>query len=311
MTKIKGLEFNIISAAGQGNLGDDAMLFVLVSHLSQYGSIHFVSSDKLVQKYIEKKFEISTRAHPGDKERSVVVIGGGTLFDKGVHPPDPYLKTADNLLNLDYRIYFTGIGVISFFDESLAKRVFLASDGVTVRNQESAEIITKLTAGVRTPEIIGDLAESYPFPKKTLSKINTVGIDLSPKELIPDHLIGQLLGEVDKQGLKTEWFSFSNHRWADHENDLLLGKRIQNNEFSDLNINDEDNLDSLLRQMTKYKLIVTSRLHVLLFAKRLGIPVVNVSQAEKNLRYCNQFNLQTLEINQLISKVNQKELTIL
>lgn len=312
MNKIDNLKINIFNAAGQGNLGDDAMLQVFIEKLSKYGLVELVSSSARIRKELKNKFNLPTRLHPGDKEKTIVIIGGGTLFDKGVRDPtDPYLKIADNLLNQGYRVYFSHVGVISFFDSKLARRVFLRSSGITVRNRESAQIIINVTGRKRKPEIVGDPAEEYKIPQKKLAKKKIVGIDFSPKELISDENIGKLVTKINSLGYKSEWFSFSNHYLADHEDDLLLGKRIKNEQVQDLIINPETNLDNLLIEMTKYKLIITSRLHVLLFAKRRKINVINVTKAEKNIRYARQFKLPTLEVEELINKIDKNKLSFL
>lgn len=304
----KPIEFYIISAAGFGNFGDDAIFASIYHKLSRFGKVFLVTQNPKVKHNIQKQFAVECTEHPGDKDHSIVIIGGGTLFDKGVNPPDPYLHAAKNLIDQGYQVYFDYIGVVSFFDEALAADVFGRCAGIAVRDQESADIIMNATESHRIPAVVGDAAEDYPLPDLRREPTSTIGISLTRKENFDEQEIVTLIQTLQKHqpDVSFEWFSFSHHIEGIHEDDIDYGITLKETYKLPITINKTANLNDLLVNMTSYTSIITSRLHITVFAKKLGIPVFNVSNEQKNKRYCKEFGLWKGTIAELIQKYIKK-----
>lgn len=280
----------IVSAAGYNNFGDDLMIKVLQSVFINK-KIYFLvdginNNPTVISNILKMGILIEHNLDLINPKDSLVLIGGGTLFNTNVFSDEIFLKYAKKIFEKKLDYAFIGIEIINFNDKKMARLVFNNSIFNSVRNIQSLQILSKVSKKAILKTIItGDLVEH--FSKKAIFKkpYKLVGICISPKSKIKIKDFLNIITKYQNQGYHVELFSFCNHPFSNEESDALYFKQIQkiNSQVSLYSTND---LVNILNRLKQYSLIITTRLHVTIIASRFNIKIINISSEEKNKNYC-------------------------
>jgi polysaccharide pyruvyl transferase WcaK-like protein len=197
-------------------------------------------------------------------------------------------------LGLGLRVAIHGVGLdrdMRPFAGSLLRRLAKRAVAVTVRDQQSAEILAEWRIGA---EVVADLSASVqPAPPRLGSELlRLAGID-------PDRpVVGLALTAVRGQqtaaleeavaqcitALPEVQFCFipmSQHPFVPAHNDLLLGRRLQVRNPRLAILEGSSRPDEVMAVFGRLTAAVCMRYHSLLFADRAGTPVVPVPYAPK------------------------------
>lgn len=293
----------IVSAAGYNNLGDDLMIKVLQSVFIQkkiYFLVDGINNNPIVISNILKiGIPIEYNLDSINPKNSLVLIGGGTLFNVKVFSNEIYLKYAKKIFEKKIPYAFIGVEIINFNNKKIANLVFNNSVFNSVRNTQSKHIISKVSKKATLKTIItGDLVEY--FPKNLIKKpYKLLGICISPKSKIKINDFLKIITKYQNQGYHVELFSFCNHPFSEKESDSAYFNQIQklNTQVSLFSTND---LDSILYRLKQYSIIVTTRLHVTIIGSQFNIKIINISNEEKNKNYCNNNNIYSTSLKKLL-----------
>lgn len=289
----------IISAAGYNNIGDDLML-LFTKKIFKNKNIKFITdkinSNKIVSNNI-KKIGVKTLSKiPKHNNNTLVLIGGGTLFNPNTFTDEIYLNYAYDLILRGHEVGFWGVEITNFIDINKAKAVLEKLVFITVRNRESKNIILNINKNViKKIIIIGDLIEHFPIKSFFKKKEKMVGICISPKSKITIKKILNFINEYQKQGYHVELFSFCNHPFSDEEKDSLYFNQIQK-QNSQISIYSTNDLNNIFNRIKHYNFIITTRLHVTIIASKLHIKTINVSNETKCINYCVAHNITHTKI---------------
>lgn len=294
----------IVSAAGYNNFGDDLMIKVLQSifiNKKIYFLIDGINNNPIVISNILKMgISIENNLDSINPNKSLVLIGGGTLFNIKVFSDEIYLKYAQKIFEKKIPYAFIGIEIVNFNNQKIASLVFNNSVFNSVRNIQSKRILSKVSkkAALKT-SITGDLVEY--FSKKYFIKksYRLLGICISPISKIKIEDFLKIIIKYQNKGYHVELFSFCNHPFSDQESDAAFFKQIQklNPQVSLFSTND---FASILYRLKQYSFIITTRLHVTIIGSQLNIKIINISDEEKNKNYCNNNNICSTNLKKLL-----------
>lgn len=294
----------VVSAAGYNDIGDDLIL-LYTKKLFPNKHIRFLidginHNKKIIENISNLNVEIAYSLPQNSKRKSLILIGGGTLFNSEAFNAEPYLDYAYKLIKNGYNVGFWGIEIINLNNKSIAKEVFKKSIFIGVRNEETQKIISTIDQKLISKAIvIGDIIEHYPkrYLKQKQHKI--IGICISPKSKIKKTVLLELVKKYQNQNYQVEFFSFCNHPFSVDETDSSYFTWLQTNN-SQISTFNTSNLNCLFNRIKTYQLIITSRLHVTIIASKLSIKTINISKEKKNINFCKSHNIKNTNINSLL-----------
>lgn len=292
LRKSKHLELFYVGAAGHENVGDDLILATLKRDLAPRRISVLTDGinddDNLRKRLHSSGFHITKNRCKLYQRKTLILFGGGTLFNTAAFPEETYLRYAYQLLLEGYQLGFLGIEIVDILDILRARYVFRNAAFIGVRNQETKKTIESLCMGETAPIFItGDVLEYMPIPepkmRRNMSETNskTIGICISPKTGVNAKQLKELVGLLSLAGYTCEYFSFCTRPDNPIENDLLIAEQISN-----ALIHRIQDPEKLVEHLAEYDGIITSRFHAALLAHRMGIPVIVTSKEIKNVRYC-------------------------
>lgn len=305
---------------GKKNMGDEAMINVLLYESSKYFSSNnfaiFSPTDielpeiKNHVKFVGPKILELFREI---KNSSIFIVGGGTQFyDYG-----PGLERFSILFKIFLillfaklfcqNIYFLGIGVEKpkkIWSKLLIKYSHEISDFISVRDENSFKVLKELQ--INTETILSfDLVSLLKFPSEKLCHKNNkiLGISIMPYFYIKN-------GEENKDNAFVEalastindWMK-KNHRWSIelfvfNDNDRYGDRQITENLKSLIHEQDKVNLNyynsnfyEILSLIGMCNAFIGMRYHSCLFAGLLKVPLLVIGLFEKNKSFINEIGL--------------------
>lgn len=299
---------------GNENLGDEAILTVLVENLKRIWpdcEISIVSADDKspqrvgVQRVLNKSESI--------RSSDVVIIGGGGMFDdagpRGWRDQAPMFKEILYAKWLRKKVVFFAVGVGPY--RSIIGKTVLALEGrlanlITVRDQESFDFLCRYRVPKKKIHLTGDLAfllrdatpeEIEPSVLEALSQIEAfpqprIGVNLfslstlvSKKPEVDrerrEILAGALDGVMDKLGGSTIFVSAQGMK--DGKDFLEADKTIalMKNKDQCLNVPYFENPPIFKEVVKKLDCLIGMKLHSLMFGFMAGVPILGLSYHPK------------------------------
>jgi len=289
----------IVSAAGYTNVGDDLMLSTLnrlFKNKEKYFLVAGINNNKKVISNVKKIGLTSINSLDKiNNKNSIILIGGGTLFNTNTFKNEIYLKYAKKILDANIDFGFIGIEITDIRNKNLAKIIFTKSKINAVRNKESFKKIYKITQTNKNTLVVGDIAEYYIYPKQfnKNSKNKTVGICLSKKNTPDIKFLVNLIKIFKKNKFNVILFSFANHPFKKTENDFLYALEIKKelNDQSIKVISARTPIEKMITSIQNCNLIITNRLHTTIIAHKTKTKVINISKENKCINYCRNNNI--------------------
>jgi len=343
----------IMSSSGYKNIGNEAIIKVIIDHIKKINPQAKLVMNSYNPQYSYNLHKIKTCKRVGLGlfitllRSNYVIIAGDELiniqfsewlqnksiFYRLTHIFEAKLRIFTALLAkiLNKKIIFYAVGISSIpntFMKFLTYIVFNISDFVSVRNNESKEILEGI--GVKKNILIINDPSFYLKPinkvkaKKYLSKegidINKFLVGLSLRSLGDKKLNSDLIKSLSKtmnfllkqKNTEIICFIFSKHPYNPLENDTAitqeLKKHIKNNtSFKIINHNyAPDEVKGMVGSMDYF---IGMRLHSVIFASSMKVPFVCIPYNIKHKLILKQFNQENKLIE--LHKLNKLENRIL
>ena len=286
----------IVGGYGYRNVGDEAILAGLLEQIGRDRSISVVSRMPAETAALHGARAISLRAAVlGIRGYRAVIIGGGGLFGRDMGAIGRLLPLYGLLASmLGLQVAILGVGVDRDM-RPVARRLLrlLAPRAVafTVRDRRSAEILAEW--GIAA-DVAPDLSATVqPAPASTGREVlRLAGLDpdrpvvgLALTGLRP-HQAAALEGAVahcisELPDVQFCFIPMSQHPFVPAHNDLLLGRRLQEQSPRLAVVEASLNPEQLLAVFGRLSAAVCMRYHSLLFADRVGTSIIPVPYAPK------------------------------
>jgi polysaccharide pyruvyl transferase WcaK-like protein len=295
----------VVGAYGYRNTGDEAILAGLLVKLRR-GDVTVVSRDPDATRRMHGVPAIGlAAAGPALLRHRSVVIGGGGLFGRDMGSIGRLLPLFGlAALALGRQVVVDGVDVeadLSPTARRLVPRLFRRASAVTVRDRGSAVLLDGW--GVRA-EVEPDLSRSMPMAAAERGsqllreagvdrRFPVVGIALAG---VRPHLADAALAAVAAAMVALPdtqfcFFPMSRHPHVPAHDDLRLARRLREARPRLAIIEGDHHPAVVLSAFGQLSAVVSMRYHGMLFAERVGVPLVPLVYAEKNARWLDEHGL--------------------
>lgn len=310
---------------GKKNMGDEAMINVLLSELSKYFSsnsfavfsptnIEFLPEIKNHIKFVSPKISVLFKEI---KSSSLFIIGGGTQFYDYGPGVERFLILFKLFLIVAFaklfcqKVYFLGIGVErpkKVWSKFLIKYSYKMADFISVRDQNSIKILNELQINTKIT-LSFDLASLLELPSKKLHLRNNkiLGISIIPyfyingKKSSDDSFVETLAVSINSWMKKNlEWtvelFVFNDDdKYGDKQVTEKLKGYIEEQDRVNLNYYNS-NFNEILTKIGECNAFIGMRYHSCLFASLLKVPLLVIDLFEKNESFINEVGLNEMSL---------------
>ena len=291
------MRFLISGYYGFGNLGDEALLALIVSGLkTRYplAEIDVLSATPEVTAHdygVEATARMDLRAVAKSIERcDVVLSGGGGL-----------LQNTTSLKSLLYyagivrsgiqagkktMIFAQSIGPLDYWGKQTVKRFCAGVTAATVRDERSRELLASLLTGIRV-ERTADPVFLYDLPERP-ADLQAAGLDTGggPLAVVAvrktarfEECAATIAAAVDalaeRHGVRAAFVPFGGQ--ADAEAATIVIRKCR----SQPTLVALDGLDAIAGAIARARVVVGVRLHALILAARFGVPFLAVAYDPK------------------------------
>ena len=286
----------VVGGYGYRNVGDEAILAGLLEHIGPGRSVSVVSRMPAETAALHGVRAISLRqAVLGIRSHRSVVIGGGGLFGRDMGAIGRLLPLYGLVAStLGLRVAIHGVGVDDDMRPVAARMLRRLADraaGLTVRDRRSAEVLAEW--GIAA-DVVPDLSSAVqPAPASVGRELlRQAGLDpdrpvvgLALTALRP-HQAAALEGAVahsiaDLPDVQFCFIPMSQHPFVHPHNDLLLGRRLQEQNPRLAVLEGSLNPEQVLAVFGALPAAVCMRYHSLLFADRMGASIIPLPYAPK------------------------------
>lgn len=325
----------ICGAYGRGNAGDDAILEAIlreVRSIDQDIPITVLSKDPASTRLLYRVPSVSRINMPGwfcaMKRSKLYINGGGSLIQDVTSRRSLWFY----LLNIfmakkagcKVQMYGCGIGPIMYVKHrGLISRVLNECvDVITLREPDSKTEL--LSMGVHKPEILLTADPALTLPKASDDEIDSIflssGIPISGKyicfalrnwkgfERNAHHFGTAARYAYETYGLTPVFFAVEKHAHLDPAANRLAAQGLDIPHYF---LDNAGNASCIIGALSRMEIIVSMRLHALIFAAGQGIPLVGVvydPKVSSFLRYIGQdlfVDLQELTAEDLNAMIDQ------
>ena len=295
----------VVGAYGYRNTGDEAILAGLLVKLRR-GDVTVVSRDPDATRRMHGVPAIGlAAAGPALLRHRSVVIGGGGLFGRDMGSIGRLLPLFGlSALALGRRLVVDGVDVdsdLSPTSRRLVPRLLRRASDVTVRDRGSAALLDGW--GVRA-KVEPDLSHWMPMAaadggRKLLreagidARFPVVGLALAG---VRPHLADAALAAVARAMVVLPdtqfcFISMSRHPHVPAHDDLRLARRLREARPRLAIVEGDHHPAAVLSAFGQLSAVVSMRYHAMLFADRVGVPLVPLVYAEKNVRWLDEHGL--------------------
>lgn len=305
----------ILGAYGVGNVGDEAILSGLLKTLN-YGEIIVLSSNP--------EQIIALHRVPSEK-KSVrrflwcddVIIGGGELFQDGMAWKYSLATILAKLLAKKVRVVGVGVDVTNPVEKLLTALSLRFADEISVRDKRSHEVLVSMGLNPNKITFVSDLVfQLKPEPtqevnfflaKNNLFPVKFIAIVLSPKDSGTDKRVLTFFKNFietlkqTKSNLKIVLMPFSRHPDSAKDDDMIIIQELKRSLRSGSVITFNGKLDppSLLYLISKADLVISARLHPLIFSDIAKIKAIAIPFFPKIRSFAEKHRYPIVEIEDL------------
>jgi polysaccharide pyruvyl transferase CsaB len=313
-TKKKAL---ILGAYGVGNVGDEAILSGLLKTLNYAEIVVFSSNPNSIA---------ALHKVPAERKNlrrflwcDDVIIGGGELFQDGMAWKYSLATILAKLLNKKVKVVGVGVNLRNPIEKLLTALSLRIADEISVRDKRSYKILIKMSLNPNKIIFVKDLVfnlkpEPTPEINFFLAKHNLIStkfivIVLSPKDTETDKRVltffTKFIDNLTQSNLplRIVIIPFSRHPDSAKDDDMIIIQELMRNlkNASTITFDGQPDPLSLLYLISKADLVISTRLHPLIFsdiantkaiaipffpkirsfAKKHGYPIVEIGNLEK------------------------------
>lgn len=291
----------VVGGYGYGNLGDEAMLAGLLTQFDRSRVTVVSRSPSETARFHQVDSVDIAHAIPALASHGSVVIGGGGLFGRDMGRLGRLLPIFGELAARGGRnVYLRGVGFdreVPRTAQYVAARLCRVADEVTVRDATSAALLGEW--GVKAA-VAADLSSMLaPAPVVAARQVlREAGVDVTRPVVglaltaLDAGLAAQILDAVPRliQANPEVEFCFvpmSRHPSVRTHDDRVLAAQLRDR-APRLRVARVDDPAVALALVGCFSALVAMRYHSLLFAERMGVPLVPVPYAEKCRRWLDE-----------------------
>lgn len=305
-----GARVMILGAYGMGNVGDEAILGGLLERAPARERLVVVSGAPAETEALHGVRAVGpSGALPALREVDALLIGGGGLFSRHMGRPGRMIPLFGlSALAMGKTVSIEGVSVdralppiAKPFLIQLARRAVR----VAVRDQHSARILRAwgvqavvepdLSAHLRAPgheESIGTLVSMGLDPARPV-----VGLCLTAVEPSLDPVLDAIPAVIERlPGVQFCFVPMSRHRSVGRHNDVLLARRIKQRAPELRILTGLHHPRDVLGLFSHFSAAVCMRYHSMLFAQRMGVPVIGIPYAQKCESWMREQKLMRVEL---------------
>jgi polysaccharide pyruvyl transferase WcaK-like protein len=298
----------VVGAYGYGNVGDEAILAGLLSKLGQRRRT-VVSRDPDLTRRLHgvESVGIGAAAAALRRHRSVI-IGGGGLFGRDMGAVGRLLPAFGLAASaLGRPVHVEGVDLDSSLAPSarlLVPRLMRRAAHVSVRDARSLELMR--TWNVEA-DLVEDLSAWMPAApvKQGRALIRAAGVDtrrpvvgLALTGIVPalaDQALAAVTGAMDAlPDVQFVFLPMSRHPSVAAHDDLVLARRLKRSRPRLMVIEELAHPAVVLAAFSQLTAVIAMRYHAMLFAERVGVPLLPLAYAEKTVRWLDGRGLEAL-----------------
>jgi polysaccharide pyruvyl transferase WcaK-like protein len=322
----------VVGAFGTGNIGDDAILLGTINNLMRERG---VTKENIIV-FTRNPEETSSLYDLRSKRKNVMdvlkskelVIAGGQLLQDENNMAIKYALLGIISKMLGKKVYYNSIGVsviTNSLGKFLTKNALNFADEVSVRDEDSRKRLENI--GVKRNIEVRDDPAFYLEPKDPKSMLveikNREGLDFSNTDAIigfttrvvheeETHLkmlefLTTLLQHVvdNYQNMSILFIPFCDHTDSKTDKDIIYGKIIQSKlGFRRFYLLQEKyRPEEVMGIIGNMDLMISSRLHPIIFATKVGTPCMGINVYEKIISFCGKNSLPLLDLYDLTKSV--------
>jgi polysaccharide pyruvyl transferase WcaK-like protein len=299
----------VVGAYGYRNTGDEAILAGLLTTLAGQ-RVTVVSRSPAETSALHDVAAIGPHgAISALRHHRTVLIGGGGLFGRDLGHIGRSLPLYGLLAKaLGRTLVIHGVGVDAGMtgpNRSLVRRLLLAADQVTVRDEASARLLREW--GI-APLVAEDLSAQMPSASARIGRslLRAAGVDerrpviglcltavndaLAPT--VAAAAADLMLREPERQFC---FIPMSQHPFVDRHNDLVLARSLLAISPQLKIVEGAHHPAAVLSLFGTLDAVVAMRYHAYLFAERAGIPLVPIAYADKCLAWLDERGLRAVK----------------
>lgn len=309
----------IIGGYGFGNIGDEAILSGIIQKNSPiYDEIIVFSSNP--------EETISFHGVRAEKKNfwrfflcDEIIIGGGELFQDGLAWKNASAIFFAKLMKKKVRVLGVGIDVNGKVERALTKLSLKISDEISVRDNRSADILISMNIDPDKIKIVEDFA--FCLKPQLTEKMNEFYLNYglagsmfiilvlrqkNPEidDMLLTYFTKFVRNQLEKRrNLKIVLIPFGRHPYSPNENDIILLQKLKSDVKNDRLIMFEGPFEpaSILWLISKANLVISARLHPLIFSNIVNTKGIAIPLFSKTRSYSEAYNHQILELKDLDS----------
>lgn len=307
----------VYGAYGVGNIGDEAVLSGLLKTISYDETIVFSSKPaetSSLHKVFAEKTNLKRFLLCDD-----IIIGGGELFQNGMAWKFSLASIFAKLLSKRVKVVGVGVDITNPIEKLLTSLSLRFVDEITVRDKRSYQnlICMRLNASkikLQTDLVFNLTANSLESPevdlflaKHDLLAVKFVILFLRAKDPETDRLLIRffrtLITDLTTKisPLRIIVVPFSKHPDSPLDDDTLIIQKLNENLKSNVLIEFDKLLDpySLMYLISKADLVISTRLHPLIFSKIINKKAIAIPLFPKIRSFAEKYCYQIIELENL------------
>ena len=304
-----GKKVLVFGGYGTSNVGDDAILAGLLSSLPEGVEPTVVSMNPQETARIHGVYAVAPLRAPLELlTHSAVIIGGGGIFSGHMGQMSkllPVMSLAAKLLRK--RVAYYGVGVYDSTPGWVQKTLRFAlrkANLVTVRDTPSNKTLDKL--GVKheqKPDLATLLQPKPALPNSAMERSMVrnegrpvVGLCLTATDTALGESVTRAIPEVMRQIPEADFIfiPMSQHPVINSHNDLMMAMSIQESAPRMRILDGYHHPGMIMDAIGKLDAAVCMRFHAMVFADRMGTPIVPISYAEKTQSWLKEHGMESV-----------------
>ena len=272
---------------GAGNVGDDAILDgllvsarVYLREDTQYGVLTFDPSFTKQNVKIDQAFNFESGVNAAFTWATHIVLGGGSLLSGWSIEHCSGLIHKANVMDKPICMLAAGASVTpTDHQKELLVAHFGSLDMITLRSKEDRDLAIEWGLNSERLYICADGAFAIDHKSVSYSPEDLLGINLVNEMLVSRHsYLHTVAAFVSKQDMRIYYICGEMRKGDQFDYTILKGLHDQ---FGGELFCEYVNYIDLLKQLARCKVVVTMRMHIMIFCSLIGVPCIPIIREPK------------------------------